>query len=393
MKKEEKELYKIQREMNIRKILIIIFSVLLIIACIIIVAMYISYEGFRGWVDINVLRKNINSEDVAIIDLDTDKNNQICCYSRYIGILNDRNLRLYNSLGENISELSVDINTAIFASNDKYLAIAEKQGQEFCVILDKTYLWRGTIDGEILQIYINKNGYVAVVSTDTIHKSIITVYDSYGNQLLKNFLSSTRVVDVEIFNDNKYVAFAEMDTSGTLIQSNIKIISIEKVEENSEDSIVYDYQAEASKMIVNLQYQDKEGLVCLFNDSINIINNNEQKEILSINNDISFVSGNLTNYITYITEESTGIFDSKSILNIVNIQKNQQYIYNFEEIVKEMYTYNNIIGVNIGTEIYFINTSGLLLKKYTSKQEITNVLISNNLAIIIYKDRIEIIDL
>ena len=393
MKKKEKELYKIQREINIQKILIITFSVLLIIACIIIVAMYISYESFREWVDINVLRKDINSEEVAIIDLDTDKNNQICCYSKYIGILNDKNLRLYNSLGENISEISVDINTAIFASNDKYLAIAEKQGQEFCVILDKTYLWREKIDGEIMQIYINKNGYVAIVSTDTIHKSIITVYDSYGNQLLKNFLSSTRVVDVEIFNDNKYVAFAEMDTSGALIQSNIKIISIEKVEENSEDSIVYDYQAEASKMIVNIQFQNKEELVCVFNDSINIVNNSEQKEILSINNDISFVSGNLTNYIAYITEESTGIFDSKSILNIVNIQKNQKYTYNFEEIVKEMYTYNNIIGVNIGTEIYFVNTSGMLLKKYTSKQEITNVLISNNLAIIIYKDRVEIIDL
>ena len=58
-----------------------------------------------------------------------------------------------------------------------------------------------------------------------------------------------------------------------------------------------------------------------------------------------------------------------------------------------MYTYNNIIGVNIGTEIYFVNTSGMLLKKYTSKQEISNVLISNSLAIIIYKDRVEIIDL
>ena len=43
--------------------------------------------------------------------------------------------------------------------------------------------------------------------------------------------------------------------------------------------------------------------------------------------------------------------------------------------------------------MYFVRTNGLLLKKYISNQEITNVMMANNLAIIIYKDRIEIIDL
>ena len=58
-----------------------------------------------------------------------------------------------------------------------------------------------------------------------------------------------------------------------------------------------------------------------------------------------------------------------------------------------MYTYGNIIGINIGTEMYFVNTNGMLIKKYVAKQEITNVMMSNNLAIIIYKDRIEIVNL
>ena len=58
-----------------------------------------------------------------------------------------------------------------------------------------------------------------------------------------------------------------------------------------------------------------------------------------------------------------------------------------------MYTNGNIIGVNIGTEMYFIGTNGMLIKKYTSNQEITNVMITKGLAIIIYKDRIEIVNL
>lgn len=393
MENEDKKQYQLQRELNIRKIVMISFIVLFIIAIVVIFSLYIAEENFRKWVDINVLRKDISTEDVATIDLKADKNNQIFCYHKYICILNDKNLKLYSSLGEEVLDISVDINTALFASNNKYLALAEKNGQEICLISDKTYLWREKVEGEILQIYVNKNGYIALVTTDTTYKSIITVYDANGKQLLKNFLSSTRVVDVAISNDNKQVAFAEMDTSGTLIQSNIKIISIEKAQTNSDEAIIYSNEATTSKMIIKLQYQEKNGLICVYDDSINRIMEGKETEMVSVDDTMTFVSGTLSNSVAYIKEEISGIFSSNSVLNIVNTSNNQHYTYNFDEIAKEMYTYGNIIGINIGTEIYFVNTNGMLIKKYISNQEITNVILSNELAIIIYKDRVEIIDL
>ena len=388
---EDEEKY--QRELNIRKIVITSIIAIFLIAIIVIFSLYIAEESFRKWVDVNVLRKDIASENVASIDLNVDKNNQIFCYNKYICILNEKNLKLYNQSGENITDISVDINTALFSSNDKYLAIAEKNGQEFCVITDKSYSWRQKVDGEILQIYINKNGYVALVTTDTTYKSIITVYDQTGKQLMRNFLSTTRVIDVTISNDNKNVAFAEMDTSGTLIKSSVKIISIEKAQTKSDESIIYSKEAATSKMILKVQYQDKNDLVCVYDDGINIIKDGKETEVLSKEDGITFMSGNLNNNIAYIKEEQVGAFESTSKLSIVNPLNGQTSTYNFDEIAKEMYTNGNIIGVNIGTEMYFIGTNGMLIKKYTSNQEITNVMITKGLAIIIYKDRIEIVNL
>lgn len=388
---EDEEKY--QRELNIRKIVITSIIAIFLIAIIVIFSLYIAEESFRKWVDVNVLRKDIASENVASIDLNVDKNNQIFCYNKYICILNEKNLKLYNQSGENITDISVDINTALFSSNDKYLAIAEKNGQEFCVITDKSYSWRQKVDGEILQIYINKNGYVALVTTDTTYKSIITVYDQTGKQLMRNFLSTTRVIDVTISNDNKNVAFAEMDTSGTLIKSSVKIISIEKAQTKSDESIIYSKEASTSKMILKVQYQDKNDLVCVYDDGINIVKDGKETEVLSKEEEITFMSGNLNNNIAYIKEEQVGAFESTSKLSIVNPLNGQTSTYNFDEIAKEMYTNGNIIGVNIGTEMYFIGTNGMLIKKYTSNQEITNVMITKGLAIIIYKDRIEIVNL
>ena len=393
MENEEKKECQIQREINIRKIIITGIVVVLILAVVIIFSLYIAEEGFRKWVDINVLRKDISSESVATVDLNVDKNNQIVCYNKYIGILNEKNLKIYNSAGENITDISVNINTAIFSTNDRYLAIAEKNGQELCVISDKTYLWTQKVDGEIQQICVNKNGYVILVTTDTTYKSIITVYDNSGKQLMRNFLSSSRVTDVSISDDNKYLAYSEIDTSGTLIKSSVKIISIEKAQSNSAESTIYTKEAETSKMILKIQYQENGELVCVYDDSINIVKDGYEQELIKKEDEATFVSGNLGNSIAYIKEEQRSAFNSSSTLNIVNTSSKQTYKYNFGEIAKEMYTTGNVIGINIGTEIYFVKTNGMLIKKYTSNQEITNVMITNNIAIIIYKDRIEVINL
>ena len=210
---------------------------------------------------------------------------------------------------------------------------------------------------------------------------------------MRNFLSTTRVIDVTISNDNKNVAFAEMDTSGTLIKSSVKIISIEKAQTKSDESIIYSKEAATSKMILKVQYQDKNDLVCVYDDGINIVKDGKETEVLSKEDGITFMSGILNNNIAYIKEEQVGAFESTSKLSIVNPLNGQTSTYNFDEIAKEMYTNGNIIGVNIGTEMYFIGTNGMLIKKYTSNQEITNVMITKGLAIIIYKDRIEIVNL
>ena len=383
----------IQKELGIKRILKIIFIVVIIVCLCCIVFVYFYKQDFRKWVDINIFRKNITNENINTIYLDTNKNNQIYCYGKNICILNDKNLKVYNPFGESITEVAIDINTAIFDSYDKYLAIAEKNGQNVCVIFDKDIIWKQKVDGEIKKISLNRNGYLAIITTDTTYKSIIIVYDSNGKQLLKNYLSTARVTDVSISNDNKYVAYSELNTSGTLLQSNVEILSIEKASNDSEEAKIFSYQSDLSTMIVDIKYQNKDNLVCVYDNSVNVIHQNENKQLLEINNTTTFVSVNLSNAIAYISEVSTGLFGSDAILNIVNTANNQTTTYNLDENPKELYTFENIIGVNTGTDIYFINTIGMLVKRYTSNQEISKVILSNNVALIIYKDRIEIIEL
>ena len=382
------------RRINRKKIVIVSIIALIIIGLIVLISLYLSKKDVRDWVDIHLLGKSLTEQDIDYISLNTDKTNQIHVYGKYIAILNDKAITLYNSYGEKVTDLEVNINTALFDSATKYLVVAEKNGNEICLILDKTYLWSATTEGEILQIHVNQNGYVAVVTTDVTHKSILTLYNAEGKKLFTSYFSSTRIIDASISNDNKYVAIGELDSSGATIKSTIKVISIDNAQKTPDNAIIETYDTETESLIANVEYQSNGQIACIYSDYASVIKDNENKEIVKIENDkITHISNNFKNHIVYIEEQSEGLFKVSSNICFVNTKNEQQIVYKMDEVAKEIYANENIIAVNAGTDLYFINTSGWLLKKYTASQEITNVKVSESLVAVIYKDKVEIISL
>ena len=379
---------------NKKKIFIAICFSVIIVLLIVFIALYLSKYEIRNWVDINIFRKNVLEQDIQSINLNTDKNNQIHVYNNIISILNDKIITLYNSYGEKITSIDVNINSALFDSSQKYFVIAEKEGNEICLIFDKTYLWSEKVEGEILQIHVNKNGYVAAITTDVTHKSILTFFDSQGKKLFTRYFATTRIVDVSISTDNKFIAIGELDTTGTIIKSKVEIISVNNAQQDAENTIIYTYEANDGDLITNVNYQAKNQIACVFDSGLGVIKDNTYKDIIKINDEkITYIANDLNNQVVYIEEESTGLFKAQSIVNIINTSDFQEKKYKIDYAAKDVYANENIIAVNVGTEIYFVDNNGWLKKSYTANQEITNVKFSGSLAAIIYKDKVVIIDL
>ena len=204
------------------------------------------------------------------------------------------------------------------------------------------------MEGSISQIHVNKNGYVAVVLADSSYKNVIALYEPQGKgkSMFKTYLSSTRATDIAISNDNKHLAIAEVDTSGTIIQSNIKIMSVEKASSDPTNSLEYNIKSASDKLITNVKYQDKNKLLCMYTDSISIIENGEEKELVN-NSDkkVIFQSIELNNNIASIEEKSSGLFTADSVVNIVNTENKNTKVYTADSVAKEVYTYENIIAL------------------------------------------------
>ncbi len=382
------------KQINTKKIVLSVIISIFVIATIVIVSLYITNNEFRNWIDVEIFRKEILQDGVTTIELDDGETSNIYAFNKYIGILNKNTLALYESNGEQKTKLEMQITNPLFDSADRFLIIGESNGKKIYVIEDKEIAWESEVEGNISKVYVNKNGYVAVIMTGTSYKSEVQVFDPQGNSLFISFLSYTMAVDVAISNDNKYLAIAEVDTSGTIIQSNVRITSIEKARTDPRNSDENNYKSEQNKLIVNIDYQNKNKIVCMYTDTINIIENG-QESVAFDNQDKKIIaqSINLKNHFATIQEESSGIFSANSVINIVNVESKNTQQYTVETSVKEIYTKGDMIALNLGTEVEFINTGGWLVKRYIAKQEVSNVTVSDNIAGIIYRDKVEIINL
>ncbi len=382
------------KQINTRKIILSVIICIFLVAMIVIVALYITNNEFRNWIDVQIFRKEILQDGVTTIELDESETSNIYAFNKYIGILSKNKLKVYSSNGEETTNLEVQITNPLFDSANRFLAIGESNGQKVYVIEDKDVIWESEVEGNIAKVYVNKNGYVAVIMTGMSHKSGVQVFDPEGNSLFISFLSSTMAVDVSISNDNKYLAIAEVDTSGSIIQSNIRIISIETAKTDPSNSVEKNYKSEQNKLLVNIAYQDKNKIVCMYTDTMNVIENDQERVVFD-NKDKKIIAQSieLTNHLVSIQEEASGIFSANSVVNIMNMDSNHTQNYTVETSVKELYTKGDIIALNLGTEVEFINTGGWLVKRYIASQEVSNITVSDNIAGIIYRDKVEIINL
>ena len=94
-----------------------------------------------------------------------------------------------------------------------------------------------------------------------------------------------------------------------------------------------------------------------------------------------------------IRKNKTGLFNQEARLQLKQVGSNKTNIYTLPMIPNDVTTYEDVVAVNMGTEVDFVGTNGWLIKKYTSTKNVKNVVVCGSIAGIVYKDKIELIGL
>lgn len=386
----KEEIKNNHKKPNAKIVIIVILAFAIVIVC----ARYLTDEEFRSYIDTNILKKEVAESTLNTIEIDSETNPTIYSYDKYITILSKNKLKEYTSDGKPEVELDVNIAVPLIASNEKYMVIAEKNGKKIYLISGNNILWNGEVEGSISNINVNKNGYVSVVIKNTTYKSVVAFFDLSGTELFRTYLSTSYVVCTDISPNNKYLAIGEVDYSGTIIKSNVKILSVDNAQKDPEKSIVYTYESDNGQIITNMNYQNKDFVLCMFNSYVQKVTLQSNERLYDITENDLFVDINLNDNIAVVDKQSSGLFSYEYEVIMKNTNNKSESLYILDsDLPRTIATSGNNVALNLGNEVQIVNTNGWLLKRYTSSKQIKEIVVGDTIAGIIYKNKIEIVNL
>ena len=144
--------------------------------------------------------------------------------------------------------------------------------------------------------------------------------------------------------------------------------------------------------IMNIEYNGNE-LICQYDNSVyKLIDGNSQK-ITDVDDKTLFLDIKMGDYISKIQENQSGILSSEYEVKVINEKNSSESTYLLEQMPSGLYCSDNVLAVDMGNEIVFLNHSAWLLKHFTSRQNYKNIVVGDSVAGIIYRDRVEIISL
>ena len=369
------------------KIKIVILSIIGILI-IFLIAGYITNKEFRNYIDTKILGKQILENNLNFIEINSEDNPKYFAYDNHIGIITKNKLVIYNSKGNIDNSLTVKVSNPIIDTTNKFVAIAEKDGDKFYVVNSTSLLFQGKIDGKISKISVNENGYVSIIASNSTYNSIVIVYDNDNNELFKSFFPSTYIMCSYISNTNNYMAIGEVDYSGTVIKSNVKIYDVNTAKQ------VYEFNSPENEILTNICYGDKDIAICSFTNSIYKVESNNSSKICDITDENPFINIDMKNIVSIVERDSSGLFSYEYKLKLKSTTSVGENIYILNNgLPKSIIGKEKYIALNYGNQVYIINKKGAIKKMYVSSQQIKDLIMGSHICGVVYKDKIELISL
>jgi len=389
MKKYSLEKFKEKRRN--KKMTTLTIITLVAISLLIIISLYMANRNFRSFIDKYILRKEIYEENANSITIDTENTSLIYAYDKNLAIYTDGNINFYNSNAKQVSNIEITLSKPIADSSKNYLALGDYGSQKICLVKDNELVWQKDIEGKVSKITVNKEGYMAVSVTGTTYESIVLLYNEKGDLLFSKYLS-TYVMGLALSEDHQYLGIAEIDNSRISPSTKIEIVSIELATNNKSDATVNSYQANANEYLSGIKFQAKNNLMCCFDQYILKLNEKETKKIYELSELTAYIDINMSENFARVDKEKSSVFKSDYRLKVGNFDGNEK-VYIIEGNLTDLKSKDNKIALNLGNEVQFINNKGWLEKKYISSQEIYDVVVSEKLGAIIYKTKIDLVNL
>jgi hypothetical protein len=309
-----------------------------------------------------------------------------CTYRDYLIKCTADRIRWIDKNGKDIKSLPISMNKPVAKVAGSLLLVYDMGGRDISVFIDRDVSWSRRLENNIVNADINDEGYVAVVHQTKGYKAGITVFNPQGMERLERMVAENFVLSAKVLPSSRQFIINRVDTS--------------EVNANS-DLEWNDFHSNKPYGDVPLKNAIFPGVWCLKDGTVAAVNNTTivcfgkdlkekwRQEYTAIYSSCVVMG----KYLAVAAATGDGLLgSSKTEVMLFNTKGKKISGYTLEGAVEGLDIAGDLLAVNAGREIHFINTKGKLQGKYQSKAVAERIFLYNkNEAAVVTKGKVIII--
>lgn len=307
----------------------------------------------------------------------------------YISTLVDT--KLIDSTGSEKWAHSSMYTNPVLTSKDEYIAIwNDKTSGNVDVFNQKGHCYQVQISNTILDVSINKNGYLAVLSKENDDKGYsLNVFDDKGSSIMTRLADDANLfpVSVAINDDNRIIAVSEIDTNNISAGSFVTLSYV-----NSKDNVngetIFSGTPYTDEIIPKIEFSGSN-LITYSKDKIHVllVANDTTKEVATINftNEILFTTIVDNKYIVVnLGNELANSSESANSVIFYSFNGNKVSTTQLDSKISNMTPAKNSVIITSGRKVTKLNSNGNESYEYIHNRDLQNAYyIGNKVPLII----------
>lgn len=277
----------------------------------------------------------------------------------------------------------ISVNNPLLKTAGAYLLVGDIGGKEIYLFNGKSIKWNKRMEGNIINIDINDEGYISVLNETSGYRGMYTVFNRNGNNEFSRTVTDYFPFLAKVSPSGKYYMIDSVSSSGIKAETGLMFGRL--------DSMEYKTINPQKDQLFSFAWYLSSSLLCTVSHSAvmcmdevgNTVWENRFDENQVYCADV--IDGK---YLVMVLRD-----DAKSG-NIVKGDNTLVRVYDkngkvhgetvIEGKVKNIRAYGGMVAVNAGREIYVINSKGKLLDKCTSKTDVSELFFvdGKNLALV-----------
>ncbi len=338
-----------------------------------------------GEISKKVFNVGLNNEQTYVISeisYDRGDNPHFCIYKDSLIVCEKNDIKAYDKKGTVLWNRSITADKPLVFTNGNELLIADIGGRNVYVFYGDQLKWEKRLDEIIFNAHINRNGYVTLVQGKEGYKGSVRIYDRNGIEILLRAVAENHIVSAALSPSSKFFIINSINTSGYNIITKLEFIEMNKKEPFA--AIISE-----NEIIPVIKYLNDDSFIAAGDMRASYYDDKRDKVFEYEMNMVNGAGILLDRYIVFAESTAKGgnIFDNKEgSVVIFNREGQEKAKFNVEEKILNINTCSDVISVNTGREVYFIDMEGNIKTKYGSNTDIVDVHFFNKREVCIIKE-------